>query len=80
MTWEPHEGVNTVRTDGVIMAVPHRHFPVGRDEPSVDDSLGAKMISVPLSVIVNYVPDPEPERRWREASSPLPGSIDGSPS
>jgi hypothetical protein len=33
LEWEPYEGADTVRTDPVVMLIPHRHFPVGDDEP-----------------------------------------------
>ena len=70
ITWEPHSGADTVRTDGVIAAAPHRHFPVGVDEPYIEVSLGARLLSIPLAAVVSYRPDPEPRRRWEEAFAP----------
>lgn len=67
MTWEPHQGADTVRTAAVITAAAHRHFPVGTDEPYLDVSLGGTLLSVPVSAVVSYRPDPEPRRRWQEA-------------
>jgi hypothetical protein len=67
ITWETHDGADTVRIDGVILATPHRHFPVGADEAYLDVSLGARLVSIPLSAVVSYRPDPEPHRRWEKA-------------
>lgn len=69
LTWEPYEDADLIREDEVIMFQPHRHFPVGPDEPYADASLGNKIISIPLSVVVSYRPDPDVRERWNDAFS-----------
>jgi hypothetical protein len=68
LEWEPYEGADTVRTDPVVLLIPHRHFPVGDDEPWVSASVGGSIIlAVPLRVVVAYRPDPDVRRRWNKA-------------
>jgi hypothetical protein len=69
LSWEPHEGADIVGTDAVIQLTPHRHFPVGEDVPWVNVSFGGVMMSVPLTAVVAYRPDPEVRRRWNSAFS-----------
>jgi hypothetical protein len=65
LTWEPHEAADTVRTDPVVYFAPHRHFPIGSDEPWADVALsGGRLIAVPLKHVVSYRPDPDIGRRW----------------
>ena len=71
LTWEPHVQADTVRTDGAVAFTPHRHFPVGNDEPWANVALGTRFLAIPLSTIVSYQPDPEPRRRWNGAFSAL---------
>jgi hypothetical protein len=72
LSWEPHEGADTVRTDAVVFFVPHRHFPLGEDEPWADAALGGgRLVGVPLRYVVNYRPDPEVRRRWNDAFANL---------
>lgn len=40
ISWEPHEGADTIRTDRVITFSPHRHFPIGHDEPWAEAAIG----------------------------------------
>ncbi|ONI91731.1 hypothetical protein ALI22I_07640 [Saccharothrix sp. ALI-22-I] len=74
LTWEPYEGADTVRTDPVIMLVPHRHFPVGPDEPWVDTAIAphGRLLAVPLRVIVSYRPDSDVRRQWTRSLDTLP--------
>lgn len=68
LTWEPYDGADTVRTDAVVLFAPHRHFPVGQDEPWADAALGGgRLVAVPLKYVVSYQPDPEVRRRWNDA-------------
>jgi hypothetical protein len=60
LTWEPHEGADTVRTDPVVIFRPHRHFPIGADEPWATATIGGgRMLAIPLSAVVSYRPDPD---------------------
>lgn len=71
ISWEPHEAADTIRTDRVITFSPHRHFPVGRDEPWAEAAIGiGRIVAIPLSAIVSYRPDPDVYRRWNEAFAP----------
>ncbi len=75
LTWEPHEGAGTVRTDPVIILRPHRHFPAAVDQPWLDVSFGGVMMAVPLSAVVSYRPDPAVRQRWESAfSDPAAGA------
>jgi len=66
--WEPHDGADTVRTEPVVMLTPHRHFPVGDDEPWVDTAIGGgRMLAIPLRFVVSYRPDPEVRKQWEQA-------------
>jgi hypothetical protein len=68
LTWEPHHGADTVRTDPVVYFAPHRHFPIGDDEPWADAAIGGgRLVAVPLKYVVSYRPDPEVRRRWNDA-------------
>lgn len=78
LTWEPHEGAETVRTDGVVQLRPHRHFPVGEDVPWVSVSFGGVIMVIPLTAVVSYRPDPEVRRAWNSAFS-SPVDDDGDP-
>jgi hypothetical protein len=73
LTWEPHANAGVVRTDGVVLLEPHRHYPIGADQAWVDVSFGSRIVSVPLSAVVSFEPDPEPRRRWNDASAGLGG-------
>jgi hypothetical protein len=71
ITWEPYDGADIVRTDPIVYLAPHRHFPIGGDCPWVWAGVGgARMLAIPLSVVVSYRPDPEVRRRWNNALSP----------
>jgi hypothetical protein len=71
-TWEPHEGADTIRTDAVVFFAPHRHFPLGDDEPWADAALGGGcLVGVPLKYVVNYRTDPQVRRRWNDAFANL---------
>lgn len=63
LTWEPHEGADAVRKQGVIIFRPHRHFPVGADQPWAEVSISRGFMYVPLSAVVAYTPDPEVRER-----------------
>jgi hypothetical protein len=68
LEWEPYEGADTVRTDPVVMLNPHRHFPVGDDEPWLSAAVGgSRILAVPLRCVVSYRPDPDVRRRWNKA-------------
>jgi hypothetical protein len=68
LEWEPYEGADTVRTDPAVLLIPHRHFPVGDDEPWVSTSVGGShILAVPLRVVVSYRADPDVRRRWSKA-------------
>jgi hypothetical protein len=71
LTWEPHEDAGLTREDPVILLAPHRRFPVEPDEPYADASLGNKIISIPLSVVVSYRPDPAVRQQWNDRFSAL---------
>lgn len=71
INWEPHEHAETVRTDRVITFSPHRHFPIGHDEPWAEAGIGiGRVIAIPLSAVVSYQPDPDVYRHWNEALAP----------
>lgn len=68
LTWETHQGADTVRTDSVVSFAPHRHFPIGEDEPWADAALGGgRLVAVSLKYVVSYRPDSEVRRRWNDA-------------
>jgi hypothetical protein len=70
--WEPHEGADTVRASPVVTLIPHRHFPVGDDEPWADAAIGGgRMLAIPLRFVVSYRPDPEVRLRWEHALDEL---------
>jgi len=73
LEWEPYQGADTVRAEPVIFLAPHRHFPVGDDEPWVDAAIGTgHMLAIPLRVVVSYRPDPQVRQFWAQrASNPL---------
>ena len=58
LTWEPHEGADIVRTDRVIVFQPHRHFPVGPDQPWAEVAISQVVMYVPLSAVVSFRPGP----------------------
>jgi hypothetical protein len=65
ITWEPFDGADTIRTEAVVSCTPHRHFPVGKDEPWIWAAIGrGRLLAIPLRVIVSYRPDSEVGRRW----------------
>lgn len=65
ITWEPFVGADTVRTEAVVSLTPHRHFPVGDDEPWIWAAIGhGRLLAIPLQVVVSYRPDSEVGRRW----------------
>jgi hypothetical protein len=71
LTWEPYEGADLVRTDPVVSLTPHRHFPVGTDQPWIWAAVGGgRMFAIPLSVVVSYRPDPDVQHRWNNAFAP----------
>ena len=58
LTWEPHHDADVVRTDPVTTLTPHRHFPVGHDEPWIWASIdGGRILAIPLAAVVSYRPD-----------------------
>lgn len=70
MTWEPYQHADIVRTDPVVSLTPHRHFPVGDDQPWVWAAVGGgRLLAVPLDVVVSYLPDSEVRQRWNDAFS-----------
>ena len=71
LTWEPHEGADVVRTDEVIVFSPHRHFPLGDDEPWADVAVTGSLMAVPLSAVAAFQPDPDVRARWEAAFSDL---------
>jgi hypothetical protein len=73
LEWEPYQGADTIRAQPVIFLAPHRHFPVGDDEPWVDAAIGAgHMLAIPLRFVVSYRPDPRARQLWAQrASNPL---------
>jgi hypothetical protein len=65
LTWEPHENADVVRTEPVVSATAHRHFPVGRDEPWLWAAVGGgRMLAIPLAAVVSYQPDPDVRHTW----------------
>lgn len=65
LTWEPHENADVVRTEPVVSATAHRHFPVGRDEPWLWAAVGGgRMLAIPLAAVVSYQPDPDVWHTW----------------
>ncbi|MBE1467359.1 hypothetical protein [Kibdelosporangium phytohabitans] len=65
MTWEPFADADTVRTEAVVSLTPHRHFPVGEDEPWIWAAIGrGRLLAIPLRVVVSYRPDSAVGRRW----------------
>jgi hypothetical protein len=72
LTWEPHESADIVRSDAVIRFAPHRHYPVGRDQPWAEVAMtGGVIMHIPLSAIVSYRPDPAIHERWSSMWSPF---------
>ncbi|MFI6833639.1 hypothetical protein ACIBG5_41450 [Kribbella sp. NPDC050241] len=72
LTWEPHESADIVRSDAVIQFVPHRHYPVGTDQPWTQVAMTSGVIMhIPLSSVVSYRPDPTVHERWDSMWSPL---------
>jgi hypothetical protein len=71
LTWEPHEGADMTRTDSVVMFVPHRHFPAGKDQPWAEVATTGVVMCVPLAAIVSYRPDPDVRRAWEATFSGL---------
>lgn len=70
MTWEPYQHADIVRTDPVVSLTPHRHFPVGDDQPWVWAAVGGgRLLAVPLDVVVSYLPDSDVRQRWNNAFS-----------
>jgi len=77
LCWEPYEGADTVRTEPVVALRPHRHFPVGRDTPWVDATIGQRhFIAIPLTHVVSYRPDSDVRARWNTAFQSMLGSHD----
>jgi hypothetical protein len=71
LVWEPYQDADTVRTEPVVHLLPHRHFPVGSDEPWAEAAIGGgRIIAVPLRYVVSYRPDPDVRRRWNAAFAP----------
>jgi hypothetical protein len=65
LTWEPHDSADVVRSDAVIQLVPHRHYPVGTDQPWAKVAMTSGVIMhIPLSAAVSYRPDPAIHERW----------------
>jgi hypothetical protein len=58
LTWQPDEGASSVRTQSVVQFRPHRHFPVGADQPWAEVSASSVILFVPLSAVVAFQPDP----------------------
>ncbi|TCC38869.1 hypothetical protein [Kribbella speibonae] len=72
LTWEPHESADIVRSDAVIHLVPHRHYPVGTDQPWAKIAMTSGVIMhIPLSAIASYRPDPTIYERWNSMWSSL---------
>jgi hypothetical protein len=70
LTWEPYENADIIRTDPVVSLEPHRHFPVGDDQPWIWAAVGGgRLLAIPLDVVVSYRPDPDVRRRWNDAFS-----------
>jgi hypothetical protein len=70
--WEPYGGADTVRAEPVIELIPHRHFPVGEDEPWVQAAVGGgRILAIPLRFVVTYRPDPTVRKRWEQVVSDL---------
>jgi hypothetical protein len=72
LDWEPHDGAGAVRTEPVIQLTPHRHFPIGDDEPWVDAAIGhGRFLAVPLRFVASYRPDPDVREHWKRTFSDL---------
>ena len=68
-----------VRTDSVIEFSPHRHFPVGSDQPWANVAITGVLMAVPLSAVVSFRPDPEVRRRWEKVFNNLLAPPDTAP-
>jgi hypothetical protein len=69
--WEPFDGAQSIRTEPVIRLTPHRHFPVGEDEPWVEAALTSGLfVAIPISFIVSYRPDPKVQEEWEHRFDP----------
>ncbi len=77
LEWESYDGADTVRADPVIFLAPHRHFPVGDDQPWVDAAIGTgPVLAIPLRFVVSYRPDPRVRQLWAQrAVTADPGEI-----
>lgn len=74
LTWEPYEGADFVRTDPVVSFTPHRHFPLGQDHPWIWAAVGGgRLLAIPLTVIVSYLPDAKVQQRWNTTID-IPGN------
>ena len=47
-----------MRTQPVLWFRPHRHFPVGVDQPWAEVTATLTILFVPLSAVVAFQPDP----------------------
>jgi hypothetical protein len=65
LDWEPYDGAGSIRTEPVIRLTPHRHFPVGEDEPWLEAALGSGLfVAIPIKFAVSYQPDPKIREKW----------------
>jgi hypothetical protein len=64
LTWQPTHGVETIRTQPVVRFHPHRHFPVGPDQPWAEVTVTTAVMCVPLAAVVAFRPDPSVREHW----------------
>jgi hypothetical protein len=71
LTWQPAQGVEAIRTQPVALFRPHRHFPVGPDQPWAEVAVTATVMCVPLAAVVAFRPDPGVRDYWERTWSDL---------
>jgi hypothetical protein len=79
--WEPFDGAGSIRTEPVIRLTPHRHFPVGQDEPWLEVALTSGLyVAIPIKFTVSYQPDPAVRKEWENRFNPrLPCAVSPPP-
>jgi hypothetical protein len=74
LTWEPAVDSDLTRVEGTVAGTAHRHFP-NPDVPFISVSMGHVFLSIPLSAVVSWQPDPTVRANWNSAfSNPTGGT------